>query len=91
MDDWKVTFFYSDRIKKIVRKQLNLEILEAYLHKRKSYANHAIEMHQRSEKAKDDILKRMQGDILEVISHLSEIEFERKNKIALLNENFLRE
>jgi hypothetical protein len=29
----------------------------------------------------------MQSDTLDVISSLSELEFERKNKIALLNEN----
>ena len=33
----------------------------------------------------------MQDDTIEVIGHLSEEEFERKNKVALLNENFIRE
>lgn len=52
---------------------------------------HILEMQSRTDKTKDEILKRMQSDILEVISSLSEIEFERKNKIALLTDHFQRE
>jgi hypothetical protein len=33
----------------------------------------------------------MQCDTVEVIGQLSEEEFERKNKVALLNDNFIRE
>jgi len=62
-----------------------------YQQKRKSYAYHTTEMHHRTEKTKEEILKRIQGDTLEVISGLSEVEFERKNKVALFNENFIRE
>lgn len=31
MDDWKVAFFYSDVIKRVVKKQLNYDTLQAYL------------------------------------------------------------
>ena len=48
-------------------------------------------MQGRTDKTKDEILKRMQSDTLDVISLLSEFEFERKNKVALLNENVCRE
>ena len=48
-------------------------------------------MQQRADKTKDEILKRMQSDTLEVISNFSETEFERKNKVALLCENLSRE
>jgi hypothetical protein len=48
-------------------------------------------MQQKTDKTKDEILKRMQGDTLEVISSFSETEFERKNKVALLCENLSRE
>ena len=44
-----------------------------------------------NDKTKDDILKRMQCDTVEVIGLISEEEFERKNRVALMNENFLRE
>lgn len=33
----------------------------------------------------------MQLDTIEVIGQLSAEEFERKNKVALMNENFIRE
>ena len=33
----------------------------------------------------------MQGKLMDVLADLSESEFERKNKFALLNENFRRE
>jgi hypothetical protein len=44
-----------------------------------------------NEKTKDDILRRMQCDTVEVIGSISETEFERKNKVALMNDNFSRE
>ena len=91
MEDWKVTFFYNETIKAILKKQINYKTIEQHILKRKSYALHAIEMQGRIDKTKDEILKRMQSDTLDVISLLSEFEFERKNKVALLNENVSRE
>ena len=44
MDDWKVTFFYSEIIKKIVKKQLNYETLESFLLKRKNFAINALDL-----------------------------------------------
>ena len=45
----------------------------------------------KDEKAKDEILKRIQEETLDTIGSLSEQEFERKNKDALLIDNFIRE
>ena len=42
-------------------------------------------------KNQEEILKRMQNDTLDIISTISEVEFERKNKVSLLNENQIRE
>lgn len=44
-----------------------------------------------NDKTKDDILRRMQCDTVDVIGLISEEEFERKNKVALMNDNFIRE
>ena len=45
----------------------------------------------KNDKAQDEILKRMQEETLDTIGSLTELEFERKNKNALLIDNFLRE
>ena len=45
----------------------------------------------KNDKAKDEILKRIQEETLETIGSLSEQEFERKNKDALLIDNFIRD
>ena len=90
-EDWKVTFFYSEVIKKVVRKQLSPQDIQAYIQKRKSFAQHYMDTQISNDKTKDDILKRMQCDTVEVIGLISEEEFERKNRVALMNENFIRE
>ena len=41
--------------------------------------------------AKDEILKKIQGETLNAIGSLSEQEYERKNKDSLLIENFIRD
>ena len=45
----------------------------------------------KNEKAKDEILKKIQGETLDAIGSLSEVEFERKNKDSLLIDNFIRD
>jgi hypothetical protein len=45
----------------------------------------------RNEKAKEEILKRIQEDTLDAISTLTEDEFERKNKESFIIDNFIRE
>ena len=50
-----------------------------------------IESISKNDKAKDEILKRIQEETLDTIGSLSEQEFERKNKGALLIDNFMRE
>lgn len=62
-----------------------------HFEKRKAYCLHSLELFGRTEKTKEDILKRMQNDTLDVISKLSEDEFARKNKVALINDNISRE
>ena len=59
--------------------------------KRRNYAVHQIEIQGKTEKTKVEILQKMQTDTFEVISSLSEYEFERKNKVALMNDNLNRE
>ena len=63
----------------------------SFVSKRYTYALHYIETLSSIDKTKDEILKRMQQDTIEVIGTLSSEEFERKNKVALMNENFMRE
>ena len=50
-----------------------------------------VETIDKNEKAKDEILKKIQEETLDTIGTLSEHEFERKNKDALLVDNFIRE
>ena len=50
-----------------------------------------LELIVKNDKAKDEILKKIQEETLDTIGNLSEQEFERKNKDALLIDNFLRE
>ena len=37
-DDWKVTFFYSETIKRVIKKHLSPDLLQTLLVKRRSYA-----------------------------------------------------
>ena len=90
LDEWKVTFFYNETIRKVVKRHLNHELLNACLVKRRNYASHFLETQMSNDKAKEDILRRMQIDTIEVIGMLSEEEFERKNRVALLNDDFIR-
>jgi len=55
-----------------------------------SYATHCSDVETRTDKAKEEILKMIQGDTLEAVMNLSENEFERKNRDFLLIENFNR-
>jgi hypothetical protein len=55
-----------------------------------SYAQNYLETLTSNEKTKQDILQRMQTDTHEIISSLSAEEYERKNKVALINDNFVR-
>jgi hypothetical protein len=48
------------------------------------------EVDSKTEKAKEEILKKIQSDTLEAIGSLSEQEHERKNKEALLLSNTVR-
>lgn len=40
MDDWKVTFFYGETIRNIIKKQLNENQLISFVSKRHTYAVH---------------------------------------------------
>mmetsp|Transcript_10521 Transcript_10521/g.10593 ORF Transcript_10521/g.10593 Transcript_10521/m.10593 type:complete len:342 (+) Transcript_10521:1526-2551(+) len=91
LEDWKVTFFYNEQIKAIVKKQINFKAIDQHMIKRRNYAAHQIEIQGKTEKTKHEILQKMQTDTFEVISSLSEFEFERKNKVALMNDNLNRE
>ena len=64
--------------------------MNIYVTKRLNYAVHHLETQSSNEKAKDDILKRMEMDRMEVIRTISEEEFDRKNRVALMNDNFNR-
>ena len=90
-NDWKVTFFHNRIIAQIIRKQLNHKILEQFDSRRKAYAQRDSETVSKNEKAKDEILKKIQGETLDAIGSLSEVEFERKNKDSLLIDNFIRD
>jgi len=48
------------------------------------------EVDSKTEKAKEEILKKIQSDTLEAIGSLSEQEHERKNKEAFLLSNTVR-
>jgi len=65
--------------------------LELFESRRRAYALRVVETISKNEKAKDEILKRIQEETLDTIGSLSEHEFERKNKDALLIDNFIRE
>ena len=90
-NDWKVTFFHNRIIPQITRRQLNHKILEQFDSRRKAYAQRDSETVSKNEKAKDEILKKIQGETLDAIGSLSEVEFERKNKDSLLIDNFIRD
>ena len=65
--------------------------MEQFEARRKAYSHQVLETTNKNEKANDEILKRIQEETLETIGSLSEQEFERKNKDALLIDNFIRE
>ena len=90
-NEWKVVFFHNVIIQNIKLKQLNLRTLEQFEQRRKKYALRVVETINNNEKAKDEILKRIQEETLDAIGSLSELEFERKNKDGLLIDNFIRE
>lgn len=59
-DDWKVVFFKSDLIRRIVKSNfVNLELISSYMNRRNAYAQHYIETQNNNEKTKEDILRRM--------------------------------
>ena len=90
-NEWKMAFFHNKVISTIKRKQLNLRTLEQFEARRRAYSVQVLESINKNEKAKDEILKRIQEETLETIGSLSEQEFERKNKDALMVDNFIRE
>ena len=89
-NDWKVTFFHNSIIQGIVQRQLNLKLIEQFDIKRRNFAQRVREVESKTDKAKEEILKKIQTDTLDAIGVLSEVEFERKNKDALLLDNFMR-
>lgn len=74
-----------------MKKQLNLGTLAVYDHRRKAYARRLIETAKRDEKAKDEILKRIQEETLTAVGTLSEEETNRKNKEGFLIDHFIRD
>ena len=90
LDDWKVTFFKNNLIKEIVRQNFNWRVLQLYAQKRRAYALNFIETQKSNEETKHDILQRMQSETHEIIGELSAEEYERRNQVALINDNFIR-
>mmetsp|Transcript_13445 Transcript_13445/g.17033 ORF Transcript_13445/g.17033 Transcript_13445/m.17033 type:complete len:140 (-) Transcript_13445:3578-3997(-) len=68
-----------------------MRTLQQFEARRKAYSSQVIETIGKNDKAKDEILKRIQEETLDTIGNLTEHEFERKNKSALLIDNFIRE
>ena len=86
-----MAFFHNKIISAIKKRQLTPRTLEQFEARRRAYAVQVLETMSKDEKAKDEILKRIQEETLDTIGSLSEQEFERKNKDALLIDNFIRE
>jgi hypothetical protein len=67
-NDWKVTFFHNSVITGIVHKQLNLKLLAMYDVRRRSFVSRMREVESKTDKAKDEILKKIQTETLDAIS-----------------------
>lgn len=59
-NDWKVTFFHNSVIAAIVQKQLNLKLIELYDSRRRNFVQRFKEVEAKTDKAKDEILKKIQ-------------------------------
>ena len=59
-----------------------MRTLELHENRRKAYSVQVIDTIDKNDKAKDEILKRIQEETLDTIGNLTEYEFERKNKGA---------
>ena len=68
-----------------------MKVLDQFAARRNQYVQRESESESKNEQAKDEILKHIQEETLETISELSETEFERKNKNALLIDKAIRE
>lgn len=86
-----MTFFNNESIRRIVKANLNLETLAQHLSKRHSYAQNHLDTQASNEKTKDDILRRMQRETIEEVAQVQIEEYDRRNKVALLNDDFVRQ
>jgi len=91
LDDWKVTFFSNEGLNDIIRRQLSSLDLEQFLQKRLLYARNSYEVQLRTDRTKEDILRKMNGEIGDIVKGFNEVESIRQVKMAVLNENFQRE
>jgi hypothetical protein len=92
LDDWKVTFFKNPQVREIVRRQRggNRRGLQVYSGKRQGYAQNIMDTQESNERTKQDILQRVHSETHEIIGEMSAEEYERRNHVALLNDNFVR-
>lgn len=85
-----MTFFHNSVLSSITNKQLNPKVIEQYDSRRRTFVQRLKEVEAKTEKARDEILRKIQTDTLDAISSLTEQEHERKNKQALLQEHAVR-
>ena len=67
-----MAFFYNKIISAIKKRQLTPRTLESFESRRRAYAVQVLETMNKDEKAKDEILKRIQEETLDTIGSLSE-------------------
>jgi hypothetical protein len=89
-EDWQVVFLWNENIKQVVRGHLNAQQLQALRKRREEYAYHYNATQMSNERTKEDIFIKMEVEANNVMSNISGEEYERKNQVAIVIENFIR-
>jgi len=92
LEVWKFTFFSGQALQEVVKRQLSFEnTLSGLLKKRQLYSINMQDVQNRNDKTKEEILKKMQGRLMDVLAEVSEREFERKNLVLVEQEYLLKD
>jgi len=71
--------FFNQEIRDILRFQISPEMVEeVFMARRQTFGKGLVEMHQRSEKTKQDIQKRIKHDTHDKVSTLSQANYEER-------------
>ncbi len=84
-EDWKLVFFRLTRFC-----PLTLSLIRGYLGRRSGWTQHYLDTWQSNEKAKEDIMRRLQCETAETVGEANAEEFDRRRTVGLVCDNYIR-